>query len=106
MLGDNGLSMFYKDFKGISERIRFTRPWLTAVRYPTDYIKPAINSAISPKLKISPEYVFGYRTKGCSSNIKYLNRDVIVFITGTLVVFQNIKSNKQRYFAEHKTAHR
>jgi WD40 repeat protein len=98
---DRDLARLYNDTQGLNEKNRFSRPWLASIRYPTDYLKPDINSTLAPKLRISPNYVFGFRTKDCRDNLKYLNSEEIMFATGALVVIHNLRSNRQRFFSEH-----
>ena len=88
--------------KALSDIKRFNLPWMAAIRYPTDYLKPPVNSKLVPKLRVIPEYVFGFRAKDCRDNLRYLNKDEVVFATGALVVIHHLNHNRQRFFCEHR----
>ena len=103
MTEDNqDLAKLYKISQHQADAQRFTLPWMAAIRYPTDYLKPPINSALAPKLKITPEFVFGFRAKDCRDNLSYLSAEEIVFATGALVVVHNLIENRQRFFCDHR----
>lgn len=97
------ISKHYDDQNMIEEKTRFTKPWLAALRYPTDYIKPKFYSEKAPKLRIQPEYVFGFRAKDTRANLKYLDKDEIIYCTACLVIIHNLKKNTQKFFREHRT---
>lgn len=75
---------------------------MASIRYPTDYLKPPLNSEKAPKLRLKPVYAFGFRAKDCRDNLKYLNLNEVVYATGSMVIIHNTKSNTQKFFTEHK----
>ena len=67
------IAKFYKPANPNDDKNKYQKPWLASVRYPTDYIKPPVNNEKPPKIKIDPEYVFGFRVKDCRGNLKYIS---------------------------------
>jgi WD40 repeat protein len=75
--------------------------WMENMHYPTNYIKPAINSHLAPKIKLRPAYAFGFRSKDMRDNLKYLSREEVLYATGCLLVIHHSVSNRQRFFMGH-----
>jgi WD40 repeat protein len=69
--------------------------------FPTNYLKPPINSHLPPKLTLEPVYAFGFRAKDTRDNLKYLDKHEIVYPTASLVVIHDSSTNKQKFFMEH-----
>jgi WD40 repeat protein len=101
--GENqDVALIYKDDQAVLEKQKFSRPWMASIRYPTDYLKPQLNSEKAPKIRLKPVYAFGFRAKDTRDNLRYLNQNEIVYATGAMVVIHNTKNNTQRFFAEHR----
>lgn len=65
-------------------------PWKGAIKQPTiDYKEP---SGKPPKVKISIDYAYGYRTKDCRNNLKFINKDTISYHTAGLGIVMDIST--------------
>jgi WD40 repeat protein len=101
--GDNrDVALMHKEDQGMIDKQKFSKPWMASIRYPTDYLKPPINSEKAPKLRLKPVYVFGFRAKDTRDNLRYLNQNEIVYATGSMLILHNTRNNTQRFFTEHK----
>lgn len=81
---------------------RVEEPWMTNFFYPTNYYKPAVFSHLAPKVEVRPAYVFGFRSKDVRDNLKYINKNEVVYATAAIVVIHNTKNKAQRFFVEHQ----
>jgi HELP motif len=72
------------------------KPWLGAIKAPSKFIKPEVNSEKAPKLKLTLEHVFGYRSKDCRNNIKILPDNKILYNTaGLAIIHENTNNTNQ-----------
>jgi hypothetical protein len=79
----------------MEENTKNHKQWLASVKYPTDYIKPEINSEKAPKVRLTKEHVFGFRSKDTRRNLKYLNQKEFMYATGAWSSFKNYQKIKQ-----------
>lgn len=101
--GKRDIGRYYLTIDRSEEQHRFTKPWLGMLRYPTDYIKPPINSQKAPKIRLVPEHVFGVRTKDTRSTLKYISAVEVAYPVATFVVIHQIKTKMQRFFTGHQS---
>jgi WD40 repeat protein len=97
------VALMYKDDQATMDKQKFSRPWMASIRYPTDYLKPPLNSEKAPKFRLKPVYAFGFRAKDVRDNLKYLNQTEVVYATGAMVIIHNTRANSQKFFAEHRS---
>jgi WD40 repeat protein len=107
---DRDISKFQGDKQAeeMEENAKNQRQWIAAVKYPTEYIKPEINSEKAPKLRLTKEHVFGFRAKDTRRNLKYLNQKEFVYATAGMIVIQKLSESQgkpephsQRIFDKH-----
>ena len=84
-----------EEVKG-GEQFGAIKPWIGALCPPNN---PPKNNPSAPEQSLEPSYVFGYRCGDCRDNIHYLkNNEEIVYMTASIGVVLNKKTNKQRFF--------
>lgn len=95
---DRDITKFQGDKQGeeMEENTKNHKQWLASVKYPTDYIKPEINSEKAPKVRLTKEHVFGFRSKDTRRNLKYLNQREFMYATGAMVIIQKLSENQAR----------
>lgn len=62
------------------------KPWMGAIKEPSNYYKDPLNQNKAPMVDISLEYVHGYRSRDCKNNVRYLKNGSILFNTAALGV--------------------
>lgn len=77
------------------------KPWLGAIKEPTNYKKDPRLCATAPSAELSLEYVFGYRSKDCRNNLKFITDDMVVYNTAGVGVVLYVKENRQSVFNKH-----
>ena len=53
-------------------------------------------------VKLTPEYVIGYRSKDSRNNLKYLDDNTIIYPAGSIIIVSDIKKNTQRHLIKNK----
>ena len=77
------------------------KPWMTAIKEPTGYIKPNLNQDKAPLINLELTHVYGYRAKDCRNNVKYLKSGHIVYNAAGLGIVLDNTTYKQRFFQLH-----
>ena len=49
-----------------------TKPWMGAIRPPSNFNRPPRNQNSAPNTHLTLEHVHGYRAKDCRNNLYYL----------------------------------
>ena len=75
---------------------RAVKPWLGALKEPSNYYKDPLNQSKEPPVSLSLDFVHGYRAKDCRDNIKYLKSGNIVYNAAALGIVMDIPTNTQR----------
>ena len=72
-------------------------PWKGAIVAPTVDCYQSVGKP--PKVKITPEYAYGYRTKDCRNNLRFLSQHKVSYHTAALgVVMDTSKAPQQQAF--------
>lgn len=77
------------------------KPWMGAIKEPSGYIKPALNQEKPPLISLELTHVYGYRSKDCRNNLKYLKSGHIAYFAAALGIVLDPAANKQRFFQMH-----
>ncbi|EGR31701.1 hypothetical protein IMG5_103450 [Ichthyophthirius multifiliis] len=77
------------------------KPWLGAIKEPSNYYKDPLNQSKEPPIQLQIDYVHGYRSKDCRDNIFYLNYGGIVYHAAALGIVLDIQNNTQKFFDLH-----
>ena len=100
MMGDEG-NIFEEDIVEAGDEFMAVKPWIGAIREPSGFIKPKQNFKKKPRAAIAIDYVYGYRSKDCRNNLRYLANGNIVYHAAALGIVMDIASNTQRFFVKH-----
>jgi len=77
------------------------RPWIDSIREPKGYIKPPHNQRSQPRVSLKLSHVYGYRSKDCRNNLKYLKNCCVVYHAACLCIVLDQISNRQSIFDGH-----
>eukprot|EP01017_Pseudomicrothorax_dubius_P042573 TRINITY_DN6973_c0_g1_i5.p1 TRINITY_DN6973_c0_g1~~TRINITY_DN6973_c0_g1_i5.p1 ORF type:complete len:396 (-),score=106.64 TRINITY_DN6973_c0_g1_i5:60-1247(-) len=77
------------------------KPWLGAIKQPSDFKTSPPNQEKAPAVYVELEYVHGYRTKDCRNNLRYLRNGNIVYNAAALGIVMDVHTNTQRFFDKH-----
>jgi microtubule-associated protein-like 6 len=77
------------------------KPWMSVIKEPSNYYKDPLNQSKPPMVDLQIDYVYGYRSKDCRNNIRYLKNGSIVYNAAALGVVLDGNSNLQRFFNKH-----
>jgi microtubule-associated protein-like 6 len=77
------------------------KPWLGAIKAPSNFTKPALNQNKPPQVNLDLNYVFGYRAKDMRNNVRYLKNGNIVYNAAALGIVLDINTNEQKFFNLH-----
>ncbi|CAD8171847.1 unnamed protein product [Paramecium pentaurelia] len=97
----------YNEQNEKGDEFTIIRPWMGAIKEPSNYYKDPLNQNKQPLVEMTLEYVHGYRSKDCRNNVKYLKRGQIVYNAAALAVVldpnpnANTNSNQQKFFNHH-----
>jgi microtubule-associated protein-like 6 len=82
------------------------KPWMGAIKAPSDYLGFKSSQLTKPKVDIELDYVYGYRTKDCRNNLFLdTNRDngtVLMYHAAALGIALSVDDNTQSFLKGHK----
>ena len=76
------------------------KPWLGAIKAPSDYQGTGSKQNQRPGISVRLEHVHGYRARDCRNNIFLLENNICYFAAGVAIKHNTFK-NRQSFFAEH-----
>ena len=98
--------LFMEEEVDVGDEFMAVKPWLGAIKAPSDYLGFKSVQLAKPNVDISLEYVYGYRTKDCRNNLFLnMNKDdgsVLMYNAAALGVCLEIESNTQSFLKGHK----
>jgi microtubule-associated protein-like 6 len=74
---------------------------MSVIKEPSNYYKDPLNQSKPPMVDLQLEYVYGYRSKDCRNNVRYLKSSNIVYNAAALGVVLDGSNNIQRFFTSH-----
>lgn len=98
--------LFVEEEVDVGDEFMAVKPWLGAIKAPSDYMGFKSSQLARPKVNIELDYVFGYRTKDCRNNmfldLKRDNETVLMYHAAALGICLNAESNSQSFLKGHK----
>ena len=77
------------------------KPWLGAIKPPSDFIENKPNQDSPPNIDTELEYIYGYRAKDCRNNLFYYDRNLFYYAAAAGINL-NYEKNTQKFFLKHK----
>lgn len=82
------------------------KPWMGALKAPSDYLGFKSSQLSKPKVEIELDYVYGFRTKDCRNNL-FLDmnngqNNVLMYNAAALGICLNVEENSQTFLKGHK----
>lgn len=74
------------------------------IKEPTNFVKPPVNYAQAPKVKLRLRHVYGYRSRDCKNNIQYLKDGSIVYHAATVGIVLDKQLKVAKFFNQHRMA--
>ena len=77
---------------------------LGAIKEPSYYYKDPLNQSNAPPAQLNLDFIFGYKSNHCRSNLKFLKNGTIVYHTAAIGIVMDYTSQKnpfQRFFEQH-----
>lgn len=98
--------LFVEEEVDVGDEFMAVKPWLGAIKAPSDYLGFKSSQLARPKVDIELDYVFGYRTKDCRNNLFLdLGNDsetVLMYHAAALGICLDVESNTQSFLRGHK----
>lgn len=99
------MGMFEEEEVDCGDEFMAVKPWLGAIKSPSDYLGFNASNLNQPEIDVEIDYVFGYRTKDCRNNL-FLNMNLssdaeLMYFSAGLGIGLNIDQNTQRFLQGH-----
>ena len=98
--------LFMEEEVDVGDEFMAVKPWLGAIKAPSDYLGFKSSQLSKPKVEIELDYVYGYRAKDCRNNLFLdMNKDqgsVLMYNAAALGVCLEVESNTQSFLKGHK----
>jgi microtubule-associated protein-like 6 len=103
---ENQGGLFQEEEVDVGDEFMAVKPWLGAIKAPSDYLGFKSSQLSKPRVEIELDYVFGYRSKDCRNNLFLdMNRDsgtVLMYHAAALGICLDTESNTQNFLRGHK----
>ncbi|CAG9326453.1 unnamed protein product [Blepharisma stoltei] len=86
---------------GQGDEFMATKPWIGALKAPSDFKRPTRNQKLAPAVDIELEFVHGYRGKDCRNNLLYLPDGRLIYHAAGLGIIYERDSHSQSFFNKH-----
>ena len=100
------MGLFAEEEVDAGDEFMAVKPWLGAIKAPSDYLGFKSSQLTRPKVNIELDYVFGYRTKDCRNNLFLdMKRDretVLMYHAAALGICLDVETNTQNFLKGHK----
>jgi len=83
--------MFDEEQDVVGDEFMAIKPWIGAIKAPSDFRKPMKNHNQAPPVKIELEWVHGYRGSNGRNNLKYMkNGSLTYYAAGVGVTYDPV----------------
>ena len=96
------------------EALLAIKPWEATIKPPSKFLKPSVNYAERPRIKVKLHHVFGYHSKNIRGGVK-MRGDEVLYFTAAVAISQHVErnsqmgsnsnpnANHQKFFLKHKS---
>ena len=95
---DSLMTVEIEDQEG--KKFMAVKPWIGSIFPPSTYTRPE-DADEAPSKRLELEYVYGYRSRDCRSNLRWLDSNTVVYMVAAVGVVHSVDSNSQTFFRGH-----
>lgn len=93
--------MFDEEQDVVGDEFMAIKPWIGAIKAPSDFRKPMKNHNQAPPVQIELEWVHGYRGSNGRNNLKYMKNGSLTYYAAGVGVTYDPVVHTQKFFSLH-----